>query len=184
VAWDILPSRANIGRFVVSNDRNAWFCPFCKGPIETLSHIFLDCALPIFLWNSSSWPTVIGGFASQPISKWILALLSPIVVLGVAKSKVRKFHLFASLVMDFIWKARNLLIHEGVVFSRSQALFQVSKTLDFHVVAWKDCILPSLWVLPTAGWIKGNFDVAVKNTFAVVAAVLSDDLGNIIALMS
>jgi hypothetical protein len=43
IAWDILPSRANIGRFVVSKVNNAWGCPFCRGPIETLNHIFLDC---------------------------------------------------------------------------------------------------------------------------------------------
>jgi hypothetical protein len=39
VAWDIFPSRANISRFVISIDPNAWVCPFCKGPTETLSHI-------------------------------------------------------------------------------------------------------------------------------------------------
>jgi hypothetical protein len=184
VAWNILPSRANIGIFVVSNDPNAWVCPFCKGPIETLSHIFLECDLATSLWSLSSWPNVIGGFVSRPISEWILALLSPIVVLGVAKNEVRKFQLFASLVLDFIWKARNLLIHEGTVFSASQAFFQVSRTLNFHVVAWKDCILPSLWAPPTVGWIKANFDVAVTHSFAVAAAILSDDSGNIIAAAS
>jgi hypothetical protein len=45
VAWDILHSRAKIGRFVVSDDPEAWLCPFCKGPLETLSHIFLECHL-------------------------------------------------------------------------------------------------------------------------------------------
>jgi hypothetical protein len=40
VAWDILPSRAKIGRFVVNEDPSTWLCPFCKGPLETLPHIF------------------------------------------------------------------------------------------------------------------------------------------------
>ena len=40
VSWDILPSRAKVGRFVVSDDPAAWLCPFCKGPLETLTHIF------------------------------------------------------------------------------------------------------------------------------------------------
>jgi hypothetical protein len=154
-----------------SNDPNAWVCPFCKGPVETLSHIFLGCDLALFLWNSSSWPNVIGDYASRPISDWILAIFSPAVILGIGVAKVRKFQLFASLVLDFIWKARNLLIHEGTIFSPSQALFQVSRTLEFHIAAWKACILPFLWVPPTVGWIKANFDVAVKNSFAVAAAV-------------
>jgi hypothetical protein len=184
VAWNILPSRDNIGRFVVSNDPNAWVCPFCKGPIETLSHIFLECELATSLWSLSPWPNVLGGFVSRPISDWILALLSPVVVLGVTKNEVRKFQLFASLVLDFIWRARNLLIHEGTVFSAGQAFFQVSRTLNFHVDAWKSCILPSLWAPPAVGWFKANFDVAVTHSFAVAAAVLSDDSGNIIAAAS
>ena len=46
------------------------------------------------------------------------------------------------------------------------------------------CILPSLWVPPAVGWIKANFNVAVKNFFAVAVAVLSDELGNIVAAAS
>jgi hypothetical protein len=100
----------------------------------------LDCDLALFLWNSSSWQNVIGDYASRPISEWILAILSPVVILGVGVAKVRKFQLFASLVLDFIWRARNLLIHEGTVFSPSQALFQVSRTLEFHIAAWRLCL--------------------------------------------
>jgi hypothetical protein len=45
-----------------------------------------------------SWPNVIGGFPSCPISDWILALISPLAVLVIAKSEVRKFQLFDSRV--------------------------------------------------------------------------------------
>jgi hypothetical protein len=34
------------------------------------------------------------------------------------------------------------------------------------------------------GWIKANFDVTVKHSYAVAAAILSDDFGNIIATAS
>jgi hypothetical protein len=101
VAWDILPSRANIGRFVVSNEPNAWVCPFCNDSTETLSHIFLECDLATSLWSLSSWPNVLGRFGSRPISKWILALLSPIVILGVARNEVRKFQLFCFSCFGF-----------------------------------------------------------------------------------
>jgi hypothetical protein len=40
VAWDILPSRVKISRFVDNLDPAAWLCPFCNGPLETLAHIF------------------------------------------------------------------------------------------------------------------------------------------------
>jgi hypothetical protein len=97
---------------------------FCEGLVKTLSHIFLDCDLALFLWNSSSWPNVIGDCASRPISEWILAILSPVVILGVGAAEVRKFQLFASLVLDFIWRARNLLIYEGTIFSPSRLCFR------------------------------------------------------------
>jgi hypothetical protein len=45
VAWDILHSRAKIGRLVASIDLAAWLCPFYKSPLETLAHIFLECDL-------------------------------------------------------------------------------------------------------------------------------------------
>jgi hypothetical protein len=41
ITWNILPSRDNISIFVHYVDVNAWVCPFCKGPLETLNHIFL-----------------------------------------------------------------------------------------------------------------------------------------------
>jgi hypothetical protein len=39
VAWDILPFRANIGRFLVSIDPNAWVCLFAKVLLKPF-HIF------------------------------------------------------------------------------------------------------------------------------------------------
>jgi len=78
IGWDILPSRANIGRFIILEDANAWVCPFCNGPLETLSHIFLDCALAKVLWRFAVWPLNISHFSSRPISEWILAIIYPL----------------------------------------------------------------------------------------------------------
>jgi hypothetical protein len=181
VAWDILHSRDKIGRFVVSDDQEAWLCPFCKGPVESLSHIFLDCHLARILWRISPWPLSLLPFSLRPISDWVMAILSPVDALGIPKVDVRKFQLFASLTMDFIWRARNLLIHEGKQPSPSAAIFQISNTFNHHINAWRDLALPTIWTPPVAGWIKGNFDVAVRGSFAVAAAVLSDDSGTIIA---
>jgi hypothetical protein len=37
-----------------------------------------------------------------------------------------------------------------------------------------------LWIPLAAGWIKGNFDVSVRDSFTVAAAVLSDENGVIV----
>jgi hypothetical protein len=93
VIWDILPSRDKIGRFVGSDDQEAWLCPFCKGPMESFSHIFLDCHLARILWRSSPWPLSLLAFSSRPISDWVMALLSLVAAFGIPKVDVHKFQL-------------------------------------------------------------------------------------------
>jgi hypothetical protein len=180
VAWDILPSRAKIGRFVVSDDPDAWVCPFVKGMWKH-SHIFLDCHLARILWRSSPWPLSLLAFSFRHISVWALAIISPVVTLGIPRADVRKFQLFAALVMDYIWRARNQLLHEGSQPSPNTAIHQISSTFNHRCNAWNDLALSSIWTPPAAGWIKGNFDVAVRGSFAVAAAVISDDNGSIFA---
>jgi hypothetical protein len=65
--------------------------------------------------------------------------------------------------------------------SPSKVFYELSCTFNKHLKAWRDAALPSLWIALTAGWIKGNFDVAVRDSFAVAAAVLSDENGAIVA---
>jgi hypothetical protein len=181
VAWDILPSRAKISRSVVSEDPSAWLCPFCKGPLETLPHIFLECNLASFLWRSSPWSVPFSDYSSRPIAGWILAIIFPDISLGISKNEVKKFQLYAALMLDSIWRCRNILIHDKVQPIPSKVFIELSSNFNSHLKAWKDAALPSLWVVPAAGWIKGNFDVAVRGSFAVAAAVLSDENGSIVA---
>ncbi|GLT59036.1 hypothetical protein SLA2020_318810 [Shorea laevis] len=168
-SWVASPS----GRFVSSADDEAWVCPFCKGPPETLSHIFLECDLARILWRSSPWPILISVFSAKPISEWILAVIHPKETLGIPISDIRKFQLFAALTMDFIWMARNKLVHEDIQPTPSSAIRQIFSSLDSHCAAWRDAALPSLWSPPPVGHIKGNFDVAVNGSFAVAAALLA-----------
>jgi hypothetical protein len=181
VAWDILPSRAKISRFVVNVDPTAWLCPFYKGPLETLTHIFLECNLASFLWRSFPWSVPISYFSSRPIAGWILAIIFPEISLGIYKNEVKKFQLYAALMLDSIWRCRNILIHDKVQPIPSKVFFELSRNFNSHLKAWKDATIPSLWTVPAAGWIKGNFDVAVRGSFAMAAVVLSDEKGTIVA---
>ncbi|XP_059451038.1 uncharacterized protein LOC132181824 [Corylus avellana] len=181
IAWDLLPSRANIGRFVVSDDSNAWVCPFCKGPLETLTHIFLECNLACSLWSSSSWPNVISAFSSKPIQEWIIAVVYPAEKLAIPSAEVRHFQLFAALSLDLIWLSRNKLVHEALLPDPAKVTQHLHSNLGFHLSAWKKASLPSLWIPPLVGCLKGNFDVAIKGNFAVAAAVISDSSGEILA---
>ena len=72
------------------------------------------------------------------------------------------------------------LIHEGLKPHPAKAINNISAKLELHLCIWCVASLPSLWFPPLPGAVKGNFDVAIKEDFAVMAAVVSDSLGNII----
>jgi hypothetical protein len=83
--------------------------------------------------------------------------------------------------MDFIWRARNLLIHEGTQPSPFSAILHISNTFNHHNNAWRDLTLPSVWMPPIASWIKENFDVVVRGSFAIAATVINDENGSTFA---
>jgi hypothetical protein len=63
------------------------------------------------------------GLVYRHISDWILAIISPAVLLSIPNSNVRKFQLFTSFTLDFIWMARNKLIHDRIQPSHEKALY-------------------------------------------------------------
>jgi hypothetical protein len=76
---------------VVSEDVSAWVCSFCRGHLETLSHIFLNYDLAKFLWSFSPWSLHISSFSSKPIFEWILAIIYPSSWLGISIAESREF---------------------------------------------------------------------------------------------
>jgi len=145
-----------------------------------LTNIFLNCDLAKYLWSFSSWSLHISSFSSKHISEWILAIIYPISRLGIPIADCRKFQLFATTVLDLIWLLRNKLIHEAIQPNRAIVLQLLKFTLDSHYLAWKALELPSLWTPPCSGFLKCNFDVAIRDNFAVAAAVISNSDGEII----
>jgi hypothetical protein len=51
--------------------------------------------------------------------------------------------------------------------------------LDSHYSTWHAVVLPSLWI-PRSGFLKGNFNVTIRDNFDVAAAVISNSDGKII----
>jgi hypothetical protein len=181
IAWDILPSRTNIGRFVSSVDLDSWVCPFCKGPQETLSHLFLECDLARLLWWNSPWPLITSSFVVRPIADWIAVIVNRALLLAIPRKEVRKFQIFAALTLDFIWFSRNKLIFEGLKPDPVKASMTIAASLELHLSAWSGFVLPSIWSAPPSSVVKRNFDVAIREDFAVAAVVVSDSTGNIIS---
>jgi hypothetical protein len=129
---------------------------------------------------SSPWPNFYAGFSNRPISDWVLAILFPCEKLDIPIHDARRFQLFGSITMHLLWFSRNRLIHDVVIPSPSKVLHQILFTLDKHILVWKDRSSPSLWFPPLLGSFKGNFNVAIKGSFSVAAATISDSSGSII----
>jgi hypothetical protein len=111
---------------VPTEDPEAWLCPFCKGPQETLCHSFLKCALAIIMWRRSShWPLNTAAFSNQPISSWVLAILKPYHLLAITRQKTHIFQLFAAVTLDHIWFSRNSLVHNAVQPEPSKSIKQI-----------------------------------------------------------
>ena len=99
-----------IDRFVVSEDPTAWLCPFYKCPLETSTHIFLECDLARILWRSFPWPISFLAYSTGSISNWVIDILSLVAAFGIPKYDVRKFQLFIALMLDLVWRCKNLLV--------------------------------------------------------------------------
>jgi hypothetical protein len=128
----------------------------------------------------------------------IAAIVNPDLLLAIPRKDVWKFQIFAALTLDFIWLSRNKLIFEGLTLdfiwlSRNKLIFEglkldpvkasktITSSLELHLSAWSGFVLPSLWSAPHSGVVKGNFDVAIREDFAVTVAVVSDSTSNIIS---
>jgi hypothetical protein len=103
---------------------------------------------------------------------------------GIPISDVSKFQFFVVLTLDIIWLSKNKLIHEALQPDPYKVSHQLLASLDSHLLAKSKASLPSLWIPPCFGSVKGNFNVAIKDNFAVATAVFSDSLGEISAAIT
>jgi hypothetical protein len=85
--------------------------------------------------------------------------------------------------MDNIWLSRNKLLFEGIQLVPVSLLKRIKNSISHHMEAWylRHPIF-SHWTPPLIGSFKVNFDVAIRPSFAVVAAILRDHLGNFLAV--
>lgn len=146
----------------------------------------LDCPITRIIWKNSKWPLDISVFRDQPFSAWIKAILHPQQLLSIPKHDIHEFHITATTTMDLIWYAQNSLIHKNTVPNPIILLKEhLVRTSQAHLTAWKLTSTSNLaWTPSHVGFLKANFDVAIRQHMAVAAAVLSDHDGNIIVAVS
>ncbi|XP_065634872.1 uncharacterized protein LOC136069815 [Quercus suber] len=117
------------------------------------------------------------------IYDWIKIMLNPRALLGLDDSEEKCFQLYALLVCDQIWMTRNKTRFEGKCSNSLELSRQIMRSYEEHKQAWKDklhCPMRKIiWKPPPNGWVKLNFDVAIREKTSL-AIVGRDDKGDLI----
>nr|XP_023927580.1 uncharacterized protein LOC112038979 [Quercus suber] len=178
IAWEVLSTCVAINnRFSIPSID----CCLCKNAPETLDHIFLQCDWASQIWLLAPWPLNLQNIGNISICVWIKIILYPKGLLGLDDCDVKYFQLYALIVLDQIWVTRNKIRFEGKSSNPLELSRQILRSYEEHKQAWKDKLHSPIrkveWKPPPYGWVKLNFDVAVREEKISLAIVGRDDKG-------
>ncbi|XP_060965675.1 uncharacterized protein LOC133034580 [Cannabis sativa] len=124
---EALPVRSVLGRRFPIEDES---CPLCGAESETMEHLFLSCNVAFHLWRSSPWgifPICDAGIRMWDWVKFLWDLKNK----GINEQKT---FLYASLIIDTIWRTRNekhVLTAGGSEDHVGKVIWVSAKRLDF-----------------------------------------------------
>ncbi|XP_030502633.2 uncharacterized protein LOC115717800 [Cannabis sativa] len=167
---DALPIRALFSKRMVIDETS---CPICGKGDETMEHLFLFCDLASHLWRSSPWgimPVVDFGARMWNWVKFLWDLRSR----GVDTDGL---FLYASIVVDTIWRARNDKVHNNSLGT----LVHYIDSIYYCYADYGSCLFKShrvedtlVWSPPPEDWIKINCDVRVGEETMCAVAIARD----------
>jgi hypothetical protein len=162
------------------------FCPLCNSDFDSLGHLFFRCSFARIIWRDSFWPLDSLVWSNFSMSDWLNCILNPFLFLGLPKSDVHLFQIFASVFCDLLWFNRNKVVHDGIIPDALSLSRSIKKVALDHLSAWKGLSSsPSeKWLPPAANSYKINFDTAVRDSFSAQSAVCRDSNGKIIKALS
>ncbi|KAM6571276.1 hypothetical protein CsatA_015356 [Cannabis sativa] len=146
-----------------------------------MEHMFLSCEVAMHLWRSSPWgiyPICNTGIRMWDWVKFIWNLNSR----GI---RVEEVFLYASIVVEIIWKVRNDLIHNNSQLNVLKCIDQVCNSYAELHDTLLPCPSPSLrgsWKPPPQDWIKLNCDVRVGSESMCLAVVARNHLGKVVRI--
>ncbi|XP_060968744.1 uncharacterized protein LOC133036241 [Cannabis sativa] len=173
-----LPLRVVIHRRFPIEDTN---CPLCGRGEETFEHLFLTCEVAFHLWKSSPWgiyPVCNTGIRPWDWVKFIWDLKHK----GVYVDDV---FLYASIIVDTIWRTRNDKVHNNSPVDVKRCIDSICNSYaDLHATIFPppSPYLPQDWKPPPLDWIKLNCDVKVGLDSMCSAVVARDYLGRVLRI--
>jgi hypothetical protein len=185
IAQNVLPTKARLKAFfhIPSPDS---LCSLCSTEEDSLSHLFFRCIFARVAWRSSFWPLDSLAWSSISLSNWIKGILSPHSFFGIPIADCHLFQIYAYVLCDLLWFARNKAAHKGTILDISTLASSINRTSLDHAAAWNSPspFVKKFWSPPLAGSFKVNFDTAIRENFSVQATVCRDSKGKIVMVIS
>uniref|UniRef100_A0A2N9I1Q5 Uncharacterized protein n=1 Tax=Fagus sylvatica TaxID=28930 RepID=A0A2N9I1Q5_FAGSY len=105
----------------------------------------------------------------------IKRFIHPLSTLNIEETQVQEFSLFAVLMCDHLWMARIRAKFQNKQAEPLNIAREVNDSFVSHCKAWKEGSSRKseiqLWCLPPMGWVKCNFDAAIRDPGNVIAMV-------------
>uniref|UniRef100_A0A2N9I2Q1 CCHC-type domain-containing protein n=1 Tax=Fagus sylvatica TaxID=28930 RepID=A0A2N9I2Q1_FAGSY len=187
IASDILPTYNLLVRF---NPSILPFCPLCEIALESPIHVFWECHFARSLWFGCDWGIMTEYFQFLSARDLIKAVIFPPEDVKAISGGERKFMLLGAIILDVIWKSRNLKVHENKVIEVGRALRSIQASFCEHGLGHSkpnvsnSSVFVTRWEKPGRGVIKLNFDAAIGMDFSYVAVVARDWRGELVFALS
>ncbi|XP_060961858.1 uncharacterized protein LOC115709516 [Cannabis sativa] len=158
-------------------------CPLCGVCEESIEYLFLSCDVALHFWHSSPWgiyPVCDTGIRAWDWVKFIWDL-------KYKGASVDDIFLYASIIVDTIWRVRNDKVHNN-------CLVDFNKYFDNICTSYADMydsllssptpVLKEAWSPPPLDWIKLNCDVKVGLESMCIVVVVRNHLGRVIRVQA
>ena len=177
LAAGLLPTKDTLTRFVTSLDP---ICVLCDQECEDAIHLFWDCPMAKALWFGCRWSIRTDQFPITNATQLVIMLMSPPDEWGIKSEDKDGFILIGSLILDQIWKCKNLKVHEGYNVSmeylerRGTVLGSEHHLANNIILCPPSTVKKACWQKPPIDCLKINCDAAVGNSYSSIAIVARD----------
>ncbi|KAL5549525.1 hypothetical protein UlMin_004756 [Ulmus minor] len=179
---DCFPTRAKLNSIFSIENTN---CPICSSEPETINHLLFFCVFSRHWWLASPWNIRSEAIrCSSPLDcpKFIWSVEDCDKTGPLPLEDNRNITLFASVLLDYIWKYRNQIVH-GRSVSNPQVLFEsIYRSYSSLFAGWASpsSVCASSWSPPPLDWIKVNLDAALVGSRGSIACVARGPDGSVL----
>ena len=176
IVWDVLPAREFLAQRIAGLNSS---CPQCHHPQKSVVHVLFECPFAIIVWRHTNIPINLSSIPPKSTSEQVKSILNPVCLLGLYPSVGPSFSLLATITCDPIWWSKNKLIFEDLSNPPNRLIVDINRSFKSHSEAWLSIFAStaSQWHPPQTGWIKFNFDTAIRPNATIITVVDRDPNG-------